>query len=223
MAKDEAEPSTSAVAPRLSLNEAVALIVARLPPHDVLAIRTAIGNALVNGQLQDCGFFFDGHRLPAPGTNPDTWRHWLEKGQVAWLTGEVHFPPRFNHRGNLVEPSPIRPLFPRQDMLELFGITEAPAAMDYTEPPPPTAAATDHLSPAAVVVMPTKTWIIAEAQQLKAAGKITKGMSKTELAHLFERRSQDAAKTGQLKKSITFRYIRNQLDAWGIWPISSIK
>jgi hypothetical protein len=70
---------------------------------------------------------------------------------------------------------------------------------------------------------PTIVWITAEARQLKADGKITKGMSKTELASLLEHQSEGAAEAGKLKKQLTLRYIRNQLDAWGLWPISSIK
>ena len=69
----------------------------------------------------------------------------------------------------------------------------------------------------------TIVWITAEARQLKADGKITKGMSKTELASLLEHQSEGAAEAGKLKKQLTLRYIRNQLDAWGLWPISSIK
>jgi hypothetical protein len=69
----------------------------------------------------------------------------------------------------------------------------------------------------------TIAWITAEARQLKADGKITEGMSKTELANLLARQSEGAHKAGKLKKPLTLRYIRNQLAAWDLWPISSIK
>jgi hypothetical protein len=93
----------------------------------------------------------------------------------------------------------------------------APKALtnDRSEPLP-TAAATDHSTP-------TKTWMIAKARSLKAAGEITERMSKTELAYLLEEQSKVAAKAGELKRPLTMRYIRNQLQAWGLWPISSIK
>ena len=77
--------------------------------------------------------------------------------------------------------------------------------------------------PAPLKPSSTIVWITAEARQLKADGEITKGMSKTELASLLEHQSQGAAEAGKLKKPLTLRYIRNQLDAWGLWPISSIK
>jgi len=90
-----------------------------------------------------------------------------------------------------------------------FRIDDGRAALPATDPPKPT--------------KPTIVWITAEARQLKADGEITKGMSKTELASLLEHQSQGAAEAGKLKKPLTLRYIRNQLDAWGLWPISSIK
>ena len=69
----------------------------------------------------------------------------------------------------------------------------------------------------------TIVWITAEARQLKADGEITKSMSKTELAKLLAQRSQGAFKASKIKKPLTLRYIRNQLEAWGLWPINSIK
>jgi hypothetical protein len=78
--------------------------------------------------------------------------------------------------------------------------------------------ATDLPKPLSTIV-----WITAEARQLKADDKITKGMSKTELAKLLANQSQGAAKADKLKKPLTLRYIRNQLEAWDLWPISSIK
>jgi len=69
----------------------------------------------------------------------------------------------------------------------------------------------------------TIVWITAEARQLKADGEITKSMSKTELAKLLAQRSQGAFKARKIKKPLTLRYIRNQLEAWGLWPINSIK
>ena len=69
----------------------------------------------------------------------------------------------------------------------------------------------------------TIVWITAEARQLKADGEITKSMSKTELAKLLAQRSQGAFKARKIKKPLTLRYIRNQLEAWDLWPISSIK
>jgi hypothetical protein len=94
MAKDDAEPSTPAPLPpldRLSLNEAVALIVVLLPLPDADVVRTAIRNALVNGTLRDCPC-----DSPYRGrsTEPDTWRRWFNEDRVNMQTGEVSFPPR---------------------------------------------------------------------------------------------------------------------------------
>ena len=97
---------------------------------------------------------------------------------------------------------------PGRVMDGFYAIVESPVALPTTDPPKP---------------LSTIVWITAEAQQLKADGKITKSMSKTELAKLLAQRSQGAFKVGKIKKPLTLRYIRNQLEAWGLWPISSIK
>jgi hypothetical protein len=123
MAEDDDEYSTPDL---LSLNQAVALIVERLPPHDVDAVQTAIDNALINGRLRDCLVVGDGFDQSG-STDPNTWRRWLAEDRVNHRTGEVHFPPRPSRRDNLrmLKPPPIRPQFRRQDVLAVFGITEA--------------------------------------------------------------------------------------------------
>jgi len=90
MAEDDDEDSTPDL---LSLNQAVALIVERLPPHDVDAVQKAIDNALINGRLRDCLVVGDGFDQTG-STAPDTWRRWLDEDRVNHRTGEVYFPPR---------------------------------------------------------------------------------------------------------------------------------
>jgi len=123
MAEDDDEDSTPDL---LSLNQAVALIVERLPPHDVDAVQKAIDNALINGRLRDCLVVGDGFDQTG-STAPDTWRRWLDEDRVNHRTGEVYFTPRPSHRGDLrrLEPPTIQPQFRRQDVLAVFGITEA--------------------------------------------------------------------------------------------------
>jgi hypothetical protein len=108
---------------------------------------------------------------------------------------------------------PASPPAPDQQLedgagLDPLKVDAGRAALPATDPPKPSS---------------TIVWITAEARQLKADGEITKSMSKTELAKLLAQRSQGPAKVGKLKKPLTFRYIRNQLVSWGLWPISSIK
>jgi hypothetical protein len=149
MAKDEAQPNTPAPAPldRLSVNEAVALIVSLLPPHDADAVWAAMRNALANGTLRDCPC--DG---PYRGrsTEPNTWRRWFYEDRVDRRTGEVFFPPRpgqlrsGGHFLRQITPPPIRPQLLRQDVFKLFGITEAePTTIATTEPEPVTIATTE--------------------------------------------------------------------------------
>ena len=111
--------------PTLSLNEAVALIVSLRKPHDVEAIRMAMRNALVDGRLRDCRVVGDGF-YQGLSTNPAIWRRWFEEGRVNMEKGEVYLRPRPGRVLNVIKPPPIRSLFRHQDVLAVFGITEAP-------------------------------------------------------------------------------------------------
>jgi hypothetical protein len=157
MAKDDAEHSTPSPATRdlLSLNQAVALIVARLPPHDTDAVQTAMRNALADGRLRDCcvlGDDFD----QSGSTAPDTWRRWFEEDRVNLRTGEVYFPPRSSLRDNLkvLKPPLIRPQFQLQDVLDLFGITEAPTSTAAPDQPARTTTAAEEVDKKATSTEP---------------------------------------------------------------------
>jgi len=67
------------------------------------------------------------------------------------------------------------------------------------------------------------TWGVTTARGLKAAGKIREGMQKAEVARLLQDEMKKAAKAGQVRKALKASYLENQLEAWGLWPISSIK
>ena len=58
----------------------------------------------------------------------------------------------------------------------------------------------------------TKVWVTAEARRLKTAGEIRQGINKRDFA-------KQLAKAG----SANYDYIRNNLSAWGLWPVESIK
>ncbi len=68
----------------------------------------------------------------------------------------------------------------------------------------------------------TSTWIAGEAHRLKVAGKIREGMRITDLARLLEKRMSDAADTDKSLRKVGWRHIKNNLPAWGLWPISLI-
>jgi hypothetical protein len=224
VAKDNDESNTPAPArlDLLSLNQAVALIVRLLSPHDADAVQTAIGNALTNGTLRDWGGVGDGFSQFG-STDPNTWRHWLDHDRLNWRTGEVRFPKQISRRGNLIEPPPIRPLFRRQDAFELFGITEAPAATDPIEAP----VTTDPIeAPAATVAtadrpISTAQWIANEAKRLKIENKIPDRI--TPFAKLLEKRMLEAAKTNKKLRPVRWPHIKNELPGWGLWPPSLIK
>jgi hypothetical protein len=153
MAKDDAEHSTPAVAPTLSLNEAVALIVSLRKPHDVEAIRMAVCNALVDGRLRDCQVL--GHNFYQDrSTEPAVWRRWFEEGRVNMGKGEVYLRPRPGRVLNEIKPPPIRPQLLRQDVFALFGITEAPPPTAAPDQPARTTTAAEEVDKKATSTAP---------------------------------------------------------------------
>ena len=68
----------------------------------------------------------------------------------------------------------------------------------------------------------TQTWIRAEVKRMKVAGEIRPGIKITYFARDLKRRMDKAVHAGTAKKSVTWRYIKDSLPHWGLWPISSI-
>jgi hypothetical protein len=67
----------------------------------------------------------------------------------------------------------------------------------------------------------TSKWITEEARRMNRAGKIPTKI--TAFANELEQRMGEAVRAGTVKKAVGWRYIKNKLPAWGLWPISSIK
>ena len=68
----------------------------------------------------------------------------------------------------------------------------------------------------------TKTWITAEVKRMKIAGEIRPGIKITYFARELKRRMDKAVRAGTVKKSVGWKYIKDCLPRWGLWPISSI-
>lgn len=72
-------------------------------------------------------------------------------------------------------------------------------------------------------------WITAEAKQLKRTGKVPADIergghgAKKEFARLLATNMIKAAKTDRSIHPVTWKYIRNHLLAWRLWPISVIE
>jgi hypothetical protein len=107
-----------------------------------------------------------------------------------------------------------------------------------TAPPPAVQIAPDQQpenktgpdrSPAALEGNPpkrvnTKEWIVAEAKRLKKANEIPKDITRpTGFAKLLEDRMGTAAETNKSIRPVGWRYIKNHLSEWGLWPIEAIK
>jgi hypothetical protein len=142
VAKDKAEPNTPPPAPAipkpdwLFLNEAAALVISLVRTFDAAGVQAALGRALEEGRLHDRPEFGD-------SSHPDAWRRRIEAGAINWETGEIRF--RMPSRdGGWVVPPPIRPQLRRQDVLALFGITEAPPSAAAPDQPARTTTAAEE-------------------------------------------------------------------------------
>jgi hypothetical protein len=69
----------------------------------------------------------------------------------------------------------------------------------------------------------TKNWIVAEAKRLKAAGEVNEGTRITDFARLLADRMDKAHETDESISPVGWRYIKNALPNWGLWPVTSIK
>lgn len=146
----------------------------------------------------------------------------LSKGFV--LSVEFWQPPRLSSVGlghitvlSKEYPSGVYRFFLRQSDLEKVwpvsggsGATTAPATPDTTD------ATSDNN------FIGTAGWITAEAKRMKAAGEIRDGIRKTNFAKLLAARMRKAARSDESLRVVGSPHIKNNLSAWGLWPISVI-
>ena len=64
-----------------------------------------------------------------------------------------------------------------------------------------------------------KTWVIPLAQQMKTAGKIPPDIEKM----AFARKLAERCPPSVTRRKSLHRYICNQLNGWGLWPVDLIK
>jgi hypothetical protein len=69
---------------------------------------------------------------------------------------------------------------------------------------------------------PTITWVTDEVKRMKAAGELKGSIRITELARNLESRMKTAAQVDESLKKVGWRYIKNKLRDWNLWPIESI-
>jgi hypothetical protein len=71
----------------------------------------------------------------------------------------------------------------------------------------------------------TKVWVIAEAERLKRLDKISDGITMTDFAKRLADNLADEAKTNHSisVRVVGWKYIRNHLREWDIWPVSAIQ
>jgi hypothetical protein len=96
------------------------------------------------------------------------------------------------------------------------ALPDAPADAEASSLPTASASA-----PAASPAPPE--WARATTRRLRDERKLPKGIRPVHLARLLAIESQRAVKAGQLRRAWKASYLENQLKAWGIWPLSSLK
>ena len=70
---------------------------------------------------------------------------------------------------------------------------------------------------------PTASWIIATVRRKKAAGEIPAGIKKTDFSRLIDQWMRKAVRAGDSVRPVRWQHIKNNLPAWGLWPIELIK
>ena len=58
---------------------------------------------------------------------------------------------------------------------------------------------------------------------MKAAGEIPDGIKITDFAKKLEGRMKIAAAADRSLRAVKWRFIKNKLPEWDLWPVSSIK
>jgi hypothetical protein len=150
------------------------------------------------------------------------WGSLLQKGEASddfWKSG-----PRVNFEEDSASNTPKYRLFflgggidhddpPRGS--EHFGIWLSRPHVLALLPEP-----TDAEAPAPLA---SAQWAIAATRRLRDERKIPDGVTKAELARLLETEADKAVRAGQLGRALKASYLENQLAAWGVWPLSSLK
>jgi hypothetical protein len=66
-------------------------------------------------------------------------------------------------------------------------------------------------------------WIAAEAKRMKTAGEIPPDIRITNFARELEGRMKKAAEKNRSLRPVKWPYIKNNLRAWSLWPVSHIR
>jgi hypothetical protein len=183
------------------LSEAKALAVEIYgAPH--LAERL-IREALAAGSIRWRCLRLEGQRQPSdPGEgSSEFWRREAHPGSRQWVL-HIAWAENWARRGGTFGFAAFGIELAHADLLRLLPQQSAPNEL------PPTG---------------TAVWIAAEAKRMKRDGEIGEGTRITDFAKLLEKRMRKAADANRSLRAVGWRYIKNQLPVWDLWPISSIK
>ena len=85
------------------------------------------------------------------------------------------------------------------------------------------AASADPPASALAQALASAQWAAATVRRLRRESKLPKEDTQAALARLLAAESEEAVKTGHLRRALKASYIENHLRAWGIWPLASFK
>jgi hypothetical protein len=81
----------------------------------------------------------------------------------------------------------------------------------------------DHEHPAKSKVFSTQDWIVNDIKIMKTDGVIPVDIRISKFARILAKRMDKAAQAGKVRRSVSWRYIKNELPGWGLWPVNKIK
>jgi hypothetical protein len=104
--------------------------------------------------------------------------------------------------------------------VEVLAADDAEVAAAPTDTPPAAQAL-----PAADAPLASAQWAAVTVRAMLGEDKLPDEARKTKrgLARLLEAEAKAAVRAGRLGRALRASYLENQLEAWGIWPLSSIK
>jgi hypothetical protein len=71
--------------------------------------------------------------------------------------------------------------------------------------------------------MKTKTWVRDDVCRMMRVGEIPADIKITDLAKTLAKRMERAAENDRSIRIVSWRYIKNELPGWGLWPLNKIK
>jgi hypothetical protein len=162
--------------------------------------------------------------IPAWMKDPDIWakaREDIEKEEEERTKAKAGQSPDLASPASAAPP----PTPPSAESVEPTPAAAAPAQSTPVEPEPKPELANSELLPIETELSPSAEWCCDRARELKDAGKLGAVKKRIELARLLVKDLAKAVmddETDILREFDSEKYVSQNLEAWGIWPIGRI-